>query len=268
MPVIRDAHVVYTVQPGDTLYSIAQRFSSTVSEIVRVNFQDPHITEPDMIYSGWTIVIPVYGVQPPYPTTYVTTPGDTLSRIGERLSAHTDLLAGVNRLQDPNRIFVGQPLWIPAFVYEVESGDTLFRLSKRFNVPIATILKANAGRPGLSIDFMYVGFRLLIPLRSSRNIVVTEPLPSNTLRDGDRVEGFARVFEANVLMQVRDDHNVVVSNERFTTAFEGPPAYGYFSGTIPFDRQPTTHSGELWVYSRSARDGSIIDLVQVKVNFT
>ncbi|MGM0901051.1 MAG: Gmad2 immunoglobulin-like domain-containing protein [Bacillota bacterium] len=58
-----------------------------------------------------------------------------------------------------------------------------------------------------------------------------------------------------------------VSNERFTTADAGAPAYGNFSSTIPFDRNPTTTRGELWVYTRSANDGSIQDLIRTRVYF-
>ncbi|OLO39390.1 hypothetical protein BTR23_10160 [Alkalihalophilus pseudofirmus] len=266
MPVVRETHVVYTIQPGDTLFSIAARLGSTVSEIIRTNIPDPHITDPGLIYPGWTLVIPV-PTEHPYRTIYMIKPQDTLYRIAQQFSAHIDLVAGVNRLQNPNLIYVGQPLWVPAFVYEIEAGDTLSSISRRFQIPIANILAANDGRPGFSLDLIYVGFRLLLPLPSSRNIVTIRPLPGDIIQSGERVEGFARVFEANVLMQIRDNNNVIVSNERFTTALEGPPAYGYFSGTIPFDQPPTTRGGEIWVYSRSAVDGSIIDLVQTRIYF-
>ena len=265
MPVVRQSHVVYTVQPGDTLFSIASRFGSTVLAIQRANLQDPRIN-PNVIFPGWTLVIPVPTVRP-FDTTYFTAPGDTLFRIGQRFSAHIDLIAGVNRLSDPNFIFVGQLLWVPAFVYEIEVGDTLFGISRRFQIPLSAILAANDGRPGFSLDLIFAGFRLLLPLPSSRNIVVTHPFPGDIIPGRELVEGFARVFEANVLMQIRDDNGVMVSDERFTTALEGPPAYGYFSGTVLIDRPPTTHEGQLWVYSRSALDGSIIDLVQVRGSF-
>ncbi|MED4080319.1 LysM peptidoglycan-binding domain-containing protein [Halalkalibacterium halodurans] len=266
MPVVRQSHVVYTVQPGDTLSAIAARFGSTVLEIQRANLQDPRFIDPNVIFPGWTLVIPVPTVRP-FDTTYLPVPGDTLFRISQRFSAHFDLIAGVNRLQDPNLIFVGQLLWVPAFVYEIEVGDTLFGISRRFQIPITKILAANEGRPGFSLDFIFVGFRLLLPLPSSRNIVVTHPFPGDIMPSRELVEGFARVFEANVLMQIRDDNGVIVSAERFTTALEGPPAYGYFSGTVLIDRPPTSPSGQLWVYSRSPVDGSIIDLVQVRVYF-
>lgn len=268
MAVVNITHVVYTVQPGDTLYSIASRLGSSVSEIQRANVLYPPITDPYLIYPGWKLIVPV-PAELPLRTIYITAPGDTLYRIGQQFSASIDLLTGVNRrIQNPNQIVAGQPLWVPAFVYAVEQGDTLFRISKHLQVPINEILYANEGRPGFSLDLLYEGYRLLIPLPSSRDIVVIRPLPGDRIQSGVRVEGFARVFEANVLMQIQDDNGVVVSNEQFTTAQEGAPAYAYFAKTILFDRTPTSPGGEIWVYARSAADGSIIQLVQVRIYFT
>ncbi|MDR0840151.1 MAG: peptidoglycan-binding protein [Christensenellaceae bacterium] len=45
----------YTVQPGDTLWLIAQRFNTTVDAILQLN---PH-TDPNLIYPGEVLKIPV-----------------------------------------------------------------------------------------------------------------------------------------------------------------------------------------------------------------
>lgn len=268
MAVVRETHVVYTVQPGDTLYSIATRFGSTVEAIRQANAVYPPITDPDLIFPGWTLLVPTPAIQP-FRTIYIVAPGDTLFSIAQRFNTYVDLLAGVNvRLQDPNLITVGQALWVPGFVYEVVPGDTLVRISRHFQIPLSSILAANEGRVGFSVDVIYPGFRLLLPLPSNRNVVVIRPYPGDLIQSGVQVEGFARIFEANVLTQIRGDNDVVVSNERFTTALAGAPVYGYYSTNLPFDRTPTTRGGELWVYDRSARDGSIVDLVQVRVYFS
>ena len=46
---------VYIVQPGDTLFKIAQRFGTTVNAIVAAN---PEITDPNVIFPGQKILIP------------------------------------------------------------------------------------------------------------------------------------------------------------------------------------------------------------------
>jgi spore germination protein len=47
----------YTIQTGDTLWSLAQRFGTSVEEIM---FYNPQITDADHIYVGQTITLPVY----------------------------------------------------------------------------------------------------------------------------------------------------------------------------------------------------------------
>ncbi|MFY9174978.1 MAG: peptidoglycan-binding protein [Peptococcia bacterium] len=53
----------YVVQPGDTLFSIAQRFGTTVQAIIQAN----NIINPDFIVVGQIITIPT-GQMPPVPT--------------------------------------------------------------------------------------------------------------------------------------------------------------------------------------------------------
>ncbi len=45
----------YTVQPGDTLSSIAQRYNTTVQSLVNAN---SFITNPNLILAGWNLTLP------------------------------------------------------------------------------------------------------------------------------------------------------------------------------------------------------------------
>ncbi|MCC7446480.1 MAG: LysM peptidoglycan-binding domain-containing protein [Anaerolineae bacterium] len=45
---------MYIVQPGDTLFSIARRYNTTVSVLMRIN----HIANPNLIKVGQTIRLP------------------------------------------------------------------------------------------------------------------------------------------------------------------------------------------------------------------
>lgn len=267
MGIVRNAHFIYTVHPGDTLYLLASRFASSVQAIQQANFLRPPVTDPGLLYPGQVLVIPRV-VTERGQTLYVVGEGDTLSRMANRFSTFPELLVGINPgVQDSNLIFPGQQLLIPALIYEVASGDTLNKISRRFGVPLTVIIQANKGRLSFSPDIIWPGYRVIVPLPTSRNIAVFRPYPGTDIRSGQRLEGWARAFEANVLYQVRDRNGVIVSDERFTTASIGAPAYGEFTSTLPFDRQPTSAVGEVWVYTRSARDGSIQDLVRLKVYF-
>lgn len=256
---------IYTVRKGDTLFSIANRFGSSVQAIEQANHIIPPITDRGLIFPGDVLVVPTLSVSGR--VSYVVKSGDTVSRIASRFSTFTDLVSGINKLANPNIIVPDQRLQVPLFIYEIQSGDTLSAISRKFGISLSRITKANQGRPGYQADLIWPKFHLLIPLPTSRNIVVWTPLPGTKIVNGQRVEGQARAFEAALNHELRDVRGVIVSKERFTMADAGAPEYGNFRSTLPFDRTPTASTGELHVFTRSAKDGSIQDLVKIKVIF-
>lgn len=91
---------VYYVRKGDTLRSIASKFSTTVDAILKVN---PQITNPNVIYVGQAISIPA-GV-----STYVVQKGDTLRIIANKFGTTVDNLLRLNpNIKNANLIYVGQ----------------------------------------------------------------------------------------------------------------------------------------------------------------
>jgi LysM repeat protein len=102
----------YVVQSGDTLFSIAQRFGTTVDAIALAN----GIVNPAFISAGQTLVIPgaVAGqTVTTGGTTYVVEAGDTLTSIAATFGKTTWDIVVANNLSDPQTIFVGQTLIIP-----------------------------------------------------------------------------------------------------------------------------------------------------------
>jgi LysM repeat protein len=118
--------VRYTVQAGDTLTRIANRFGVSVAEIRSAN----GLTS-DTIRIGQTLRIPgVAGAgtgataSPPPPVaapratasgdTYTVQRGDTPITIARRLGVSAEDLMRVNNITDPRRLFVGQELIVPS----------------------------------------------------------------------------------------------------------------------------------------------------------
>jgi LysM repeat protein len=102
---------VHTVQPGDTLFSIARRYNTTVAAIQHAN----GIVNPWYIRVGQRLVIP-QGSPPPSSggSTYTVQPGDTLYSIAARLGKNVWDIVVANNLSNPNLILVGQVLTIPS----------------------------------------------------------------------------------------------------------------------------------------------------------
>lgn len=268
MPIMFGTHILHTVKPGDTVYSLATQYESTIESIARANTLYPPFVDPYVIFPNQILVIPKM-ISGETVTLYVIQQGDTVGAISQRYSVYPELLVGINQtIHNPNFIFQNQQIEIPSVIYEVESGDTLTSISERMGIAIPAIIQANDRRPYLSPDVLFPGMRLIIPLPMSENIVVTQPFPGSVIRDNHVISGYARAFEATVLYRVVDDNEVVVTNETFTTADYSGPLYGRFRDGILFDRQPTTAGGVLQVYTRSAKDGSVQDLVQVRVWFS
>ena len=92
----------YTVQRGDTLSEIAERFGTTVSALVMAN----NIADRDRIYPGQVLVIPAGGCV----DNYIVQRGDTLSEIAERFGTTVARLASLNNIRNTDRIYVGQVL--------------------------------------------------------------------------------------------------------------------------------------------------------------
>jgi LysM repeat protein len=102
----------YTVQAGDTLYSIARRYGTTVEAIQSTN----GIVNPWYIRVGQILIIPG-GSTTPAPTTggttYVVQADDTLYSIAARFGKNVWDIVVANNLADPSLIYVGQVLIIP-----------------------------------------------------------------------------------------------------------------------------------------------------------
>ena len=105
----------YVVRRGDTLFSIARRFGTTIGAIAQAN----GISNPRYIRAGQRLMIP--GAYPacappqavPGTTVYIVRRGDTLYSIARRYHTTVTAIAWANGIANPHRIWVGQRLVIP-----------------------------------------------------------------------------------------------------------------------------------------------------------
>lgn len=95
----------YTVRSGDTLSSIANRFDTSVQELVSLNA----IPNPNLIYPGQVLRLPDNTEN----TFYRVKSGDTLSGIALRFDTSVSAIVSQNHITNPNLIYVGELLSIP-----------------------------------------------------------------------------------------------------------------------------------------------------------
>lgn len=178
----------YTVQPGDTLFSIARGCGYSLSELQNLN--------PDVgywIYPGQIIYFYQqyysYPVEPIWQTGgfyYTVEHGDTLFKIATRYGMTTDSLMVANSLTNRNFIYTGQVLYIPGSSggyypqplepqqplyyeptyygsqqYVVQRGETLKILASRWGISLYELMRLN---PQIyNADMIYAGQTIYSP---------------------------------------------------------------------------------------------------------
>ena len=148
----------HVVQPGENLFRIALRYSTTVEALVALNA----LSDANAIYVGQRLLIPHSSGDAAEPGaslgpggTYVVQRGDTLSTIALRYGVTTWTLMQANGLFSASLIFVGQQLFIPGVdlatsatrpgstTYVVRPGDTLSEIARRHGTTAFALARMN-----------------------------------------------------------------------------------------------------------------------------
>ncbi len=95
--------IIYTVQPGDTLFSIAKQHGVTMNIICKAN----NLTEPDSIREGDKLSIPVLSGQ-----IYFVREGETLSGIAQAYGIPECRIREINGLGPQENVCAGMQLMI------------------------------------------------------------------------------------------------------------------------------------------------------------
>lgn len=97
----------YTIQKGDTLYSLAKKYDTTVGEIMDVNEMTSY-----EIKTGETLSLPAKSASNQAGEFYTVVPGDTLWGIAHRYGVEAEELSMENGLK-MDMVLIGQNLFIP-----------------------------------------------------------------------------------------------------------------------------------------------------------
>ena len=205
---------MYTVKSGDTLYSIAQKYGTTVKAIQDLNYlKSNSLTVGQVLRIPETYTPEEEMILPSY-INYTVKSGDTLYSIAKNNNISVDTLVKDNALVD-NNLRLGQNLKIripsqstevieecygpdytppisttPTITYTVKKGDNLYNIAKQFNTSVTAITNLN----NLSSANLTIGQQIKIPATSTSMPSAT----TYTVKKGDSLYSIARKFNTTV----------------------------------------------------------------------
>lgn len=188
----------YTVKKGDSLYSIAQEFNTTVDILKRLN----NLTS-NTLSIGQILKLPKptdidEPSQEPTNITYTVQSGDSLYKIATKYNTTVDAIKKANNLTN-NLLSIGQVLTIPTttiseevpepnyFNYKVVSGDSLYKIAKKYNVTVDSIKELN----NLTSNLLSIGQTIKIPTTSTNE-------RTYIVKSGDSLYSIAKEFNTTI----------------------------------------------------------------------
>ena len=189
---------IYIVKSGDSLYSIARKYNTTVDEIKRLNNLSSNVLSIGQVLKIPSSESSNTGSGTGTSNTYVVKSGDNLYSIARKYNTTVDELKRLNNLTS-NVLSIGQVLKIPSSesnntgsntgttnTYVVKSGDSLYSIARKYNTTVDEIKRLN----NLSSNLLNIGQVLKIPSGSSTNTYV--------VKSGDNLYSIARKYQITV----------------------------------------------------------------------
>lgn len=192
----------YTVKSGDSLYSIAEKYNTSVAALKRVN----NLNTNDLKI-GQVLKLPTAEVVPPTNennVVYVVAPGDSLWSIANRYETTTNAIKALNNLTS-DTLRIGQTILIPntsdgsttpntGITYTVKNGDSLWSIANRYNTTVSALRILN----NLTSDTLRVGQTLRIPMANNDTVVPSDNEIIYTVKSGDSLWNIARNYNTSV----------------------------------------------------------------------
>lgn len=195
----------YVVQKGDTLYSIANKLGTTVSELKKEN----NLTS-NTLQIGEVLRVPTKEIYEEEENVYVVKKGDTLYSIAMANNTTVDELKKANNLTS-NILSTGQLLKIPSALlpestYTVKKGDSLYSIANKYNTTIDELKRIN----NLTSNTLSIGQVLKLPSDKASNVEKEENTISYTVQKGDSLYSIARKYSTTI-DKIKDLNNLTTN---------------------------------------------------------
>lgn len=195
----------YVVQKGDTLYSIANKLGTTISELKKEN----NLTS-NTLQIGQVLRIPTKEIYEEEENVYVVKKGDTLYSIAAANNTTVDELKRINNLTS-NILSTGQLLKIPSELlpettYTVKKGDSLYSIATKYNTTVDELKRIN----NLTSNTLSIGQVLKLPSDKVSDVEKEENTISYTVQKGDSLYSIARKYSTTI-DKIKDLNNLTTN---------------------------------------------------------
>lgn len=149
----------YVVKKGDSLWSISNKYNTTVEELKKLNN-----LSSNLLSIGQVLILPKSNTTPTNnQINYIVKKGDSLWKLANTYDTTVDIIKSVNNLSSTT-LQIGQTLIIPTTnkytTYMVKKADTLWSIANANNTTVDELKMLN----NLSSDLLSIGQKLTIPL--------------------------------------------------------------------------------------------------------
>ena len=240
----QDNYKSYSVQPGDTLWKLAQKFDTSMAKLVELN---DDIDYSYTIYVGQKITVPgqendnndnnddwnngnngnddrnnngnkeyVY---------YTVQPGDILWTIAQKHDTTVGEIVELNNIKDAYDLYVGRKLkvkvretdnetvrpgnenrnYLPYYFYKVKENDRVWKIADRFGIRVSELLRANSIQ---DINKIKKGQTLVVPLEKTNKF-------SYILKMNKKINNHYRVQNNETIEDIANYFNVPAKAIRY-----------------------------------------------------
>lgn len=195
----------YIVQKGDSLYSIANKLGTTVSELKKEN----NLTS-NTLQIGEVLRIPTKEIYEGEENVYIVQKGDTLYSVAMANNTTVDELKKANNLTS-NILSTGQLLKIPSALlpestYTVKKGDSLYSIANKYNTTVEELKRIN----NLTSNTLSIGQVLKLPSDKPNKIEQEKNTITYTVQKGDSLYGIARKYSTTI-DKIKDLNNLTTN---------------------------------------------------------
>ncbi|MDE2776887.1 MAG: LysM peptidoglycan-binding domain-containing protein [Chloroflexota bacterium] len=199
----------YEVQAGDTLFSIARQFETSVDILQGLN----GLGDPSGIFVGQQLAVPAAGgilesggadsglatatpqVNEGRYETYIVQRGDTLFDLARLYNTTIAQLRRLNSIEEGADLIIGRSIYVPRVDetvlerYIVQPGDSLYSIAKRYDIDLQALRLLNRLA---DIRDLRAGQVILLPKLEGRTLAI------HAMQAEDTLEKLAERYETNV----------------------------------------------------------------------